>query len=128
MMSQPDPPEALILALASVMWNPDEPDLAATRMAPVLGWTPSHAQSWIKMHWQMLQDILVDVVMDEFQVAAAQCTRADIADFARRFDALSIDLTELAGEEADTEEATEALIATHGIPQSISPWLFEVSG
>jgi hypothetical protein len=110
------------------MWNPDQPDLAATRMAPVLGWTPSQSQAWIATHWPTLQDILADVVMEEFQVAAAQCTRAAIADFARRFDALSVDLTELAGEEANSEEASEALIVKHRIPRSIAPWLFEDSG
>jgi hypothetical protein len=125
MVIAPAPPEAFVLALASGMWNPDEPELAAARMTPVLGWTPTETQAWIDAHWHTIEDILGDGVRNEFHDAAELCSRADIADFARRFDAVNADLIGLAAHHADTEEATYALIAKHDIPQSIAPWLFQ---
>src|SRR6266545_4018497 len=89
---RPPPPEAFVLALASAMWNPGEPDLAAVRMAPVLRWTLDETHACVMAHWEQLQQMLDDGFDEELLEAADQCSRADVADFARRFDASGTDL------------------------------------
>src|SRR5215207_4476945 len=89
---RPPPPEAFVLALASAMWNPGEPDLAAVRMTPVLRWTLDETHAWVMAHWEQLQQMLDDSFDEELLEAADQCSRADVADFARRFDASGTDL------------------------------------